>query len=340
MPHQTILEHSIFDPAVPLNRDAKERHQYNVRVLEALSAPSSSWTERETTLLQDVLRAQLQEDMFRRCLAVMSEASAEAKVAEFLKLCSEAGEATLHDMMQQQGDMVDWISVSEKLRVAEGSRPRSTVSCLVHYKHFVEQGVSQAPFSEEEDSSVREIVQRRGACNWETIASELGTQRTAWQCFSRYKTCLAPDEHRCTKRKSESTHPYGRSSVWTPEKERRLTLARQVYGDSDWSLVARHVPGHSPDECRRHAGGYSRSGLPWTEEEDRKLLSATKRHGANWLQVSLRTLGRPRCAIQRRILRLQADSKESMKSRGAPSKGHRRGKLIQEARRRLRKIRH
>lgn len=298
MPDRPDHAVSIFAPAVPLNRDAKMRHQYNLRVLEAFRAPQWVWSARETELLQTVLLAQLQEDFFRRRLAVTSVEGNEAKAALLLRLCDEVRSKELHELMEQQGHIVDWMTVAEKLRLAgEGAKPRSACSCLVHYKHFIDRRASQDIFSSEEEASLKSIVASRGSFEWEEIAAELGTRRTGWQCFNQHQTFLVPTSQRGTAQKKK-VH------TWSKEQETRLRLAQQVYGSHDWSSVARHVPGHTAAECRLKAGPVRLLYRPWSKEEDRRLLSAFKRHGQNWLQVSLKTFGRPRSAMQRRLLRL------------------------------------
>lgn len=248
-------------------------------------------------MLRDVLQAHIQEDLLRRRLAAMAKEGLEAKQKVFLDMCSELRGKDLQEMMEQQSHMVDWMTVAEKLRLAgEGVKPRSAVNCLIHYKHFVDRNIARGDFTEEEDRALLQIAPRMGRFHWDEIAAELGSQRSAWQCFARYQGCLAPVE----KGSTGSRHV----SIWTREQERRLSLAQQVYGRSEWSAVAEHVPEHSPAECRGRAGGRGRSGKQWSKEEDCKLLQAVQRHGANWTQVSLKKFDRSRSAVQRHLSRL------------------------------------
>lgn len=320
---------SRFAPAVPLNRDAKMRHQYEMRALEAFRAPRWAWSARETELLRAVLLAQLQEDFLRRRLAVTSAESTEEKTALLLSLCSEASTKDLQELMEQQSHLVDWMTVAEKLRLAgEGARPRSASSCLVHYKHFIDRRVAQGVFTQEEETALKDIVASRGSFDWEGIAAELGTQRTAWQCFTQYRSFLAP-------REQKRRDPRKTNSEWTPEQLTRLRLAQEVYGSQDWSSVARHVPGHSALECRLKSGPDGRRHQVWSKDEDRRLLSAWKRHGTNWLHVSLKSFGRPRGAVQRRLLRLLDVGSDKSSTSMPSSQRVCRKRLFERARRRL-----
>merc|ERR1712187_914883 len=56
-------------------------------------------------------------------------------------------------------------------------------------------------------------------------------------------------------------------------------------------------------ECRWHAGGVgiTKNKKRWTKDEDQRLLSLVKRHGANWWQQHVKLRGRSALACSRRL---------------------------------------
>mmetsp|Transcript_15156 Transcript_15156/g.19200 ORF Transcript_15156/g.19200 Transcript_15156/m.19200 type:complete len:101 (+) Transcript_15156:784-1086(+) len=66
------------------------------------------------------------------------------------------------------------------------------------------------------------------------IAKALGTNRTAFQCFSRYQRSL------------NTAIVKGK---WTPQEDERLKDAIQQYGDKNWQQVAHYLNGRTGQQC-------------------------------------------------------------------------------------------
>ena len=126
-----------------------------------------------------------------------------------------------------------------------------------------------------------------GFCSpWQLIASQLGTNRTAIQCFMMFQ------------RKLNSTFLKGK---WTSEEDEQLMSALKIYGTQNWQAVAQTMDGRSGQQCLHR---YEKAINPqikrgrWSSEEDellRKAIHPFIQSGVNkinWSAVKLTVPGR------------------------------------------------
>ncbi|CAJ1952052.1 unnamed protein product [Sphenostylis stenocarpa] len=184
--------------------------------------------------------------------------------------------------------------------------------------------INHGPWTKEEDRSLLLIVQDAGIRNWFNIAAALGTNRTPFQCLSRFQRSLNPSmlnsewteeedsqlcsavayfgdgnwqyvasvlERRtgtqCSNRWKKSLCPEKKGS-FTQEEDIRLTVAVMLFGRK-WNQIAKYVPGRIQSQCRDR---YLNSLDPslkwggWTEEEDLRLETAIAKHGYCWSKIA------------------------------------------------------
>jgi myb proto-oncogene protein len=146
-------------------------------------------------------------------------------------------------------------------------------------------------WAEDEDSKLRDAVQRHGGKNWDDI-SALVPGRTRNLCKSRWHNALDP---------SIDQTPPGRTGEWAEEEDIKLKDAVQTHGGKDWAAITALVPGRSNIQCRNRwydaldpsndrASG--RTG-EWAEDEDSKLKDAVQAHsGKNWKEIAALVPGR------------------------------------------------
>ena len=87
-------------------------------------------------------------------------------------------------------------------------------------------------WTEEEDATLRQIVEESGPKNWKKIASILGITRTDVQCLHRWNKVLKPGLHK---------------GAWTPEEDNIVqSMVQHWDGGFDsvrWSSIAEALPG-------------------------------------------------------------------------------------------------
>lgn len=74
----------------------------------------------------------------------------------------------------------------------------------------------------------------RGFSNWIDIAKELKTNRTPYQCLSRFQRSLNPSIL---------------NNEWTPAEDEELRKAVAEYGETNWSLSASTLSGRTGTQC-------------------------------------------------------------------------------------------
>lgn len=82
----------------------------------------------------------------------------------------------------------------------------------------------------------------------------------------------------CSQRKHNKHH-------FSVDEDRHLLQLVQVFGENNWNIIAHHMPNRSVRQCRERYIGYlcpSITNAPWTDEEDRLLISKYMEYGPKW----------------------------------------------------------
>ncbi|KAJ3715624.1 hypothetical protein DFJ43DRAFT_1101891 [Lentinula guzmanii] len=213
----------------------------------------------------------------------------EAVTAELRRLSVLEGQGRGSDVLTADVDKVNWKTIAEK--VSDVSYfTRSDRECRTKWFGYHRPGICHTSWSSDELRRLKDIVSEKGEeykLDWVEIAQELGTSRTPMDCMR-----------------------HGRKTTqhtWTPEANRKLSEAVQVYGIENWALVALHVsPNVSSNQCQMR---YHRSldpslnKSPWSRAEDERLDEIISVLGAlNWPEVARHMPGRTNEMCRERYL--------------------------------------
>jgi hypothetical protein len=100
-------------------------------------------------------------------------------------------------------------------------------------------GGRKGTWREDEDSKLKDAVQRHGGKNWGAIAALL-PGRTLKQCNNRWHIALDPSIDRSNARRGQ----------WTADEDKKLMDAVQTHGGKNWGAIAAMVPGRTKKQCR------------------------------------------------------------------------------------------
>lgn len=100
--------------------------------------------------------------------------------------------------------------------------------------NFEDPLINRDPWTTSEDKSLLFTIQQKGLNNWIEMAVSLGTNRTPFQCLSRYQRSLNAS---ILKRE------------WTKEEDDRLRSAVATFGVRDWQAVASTLEGRAGTQC-------------------------------------------------------------------------------------------
>ncbi|VDM53866.1 unnamed protein product [Angiostrongylus costaricensis] len=140
---------------------------------------------------------------------------------------------------------------------------------------------NSGPWAKEELERLKHL-REESFTSWAALAKKLGTDRTPYQCFEKYRS----DIFRSTKE-------------WTKEEDDRLVALVKIMTVNDtvqWDKVCFYMPGRSRQQVRtryqRTLDENVRHGR-WTDHEDLLLMSAVARFGAkDWAKVAKCVIGR------------------------------------------------
>ncbi|KAF5804849.1 putative transcription factor MYB family [Helianthus annuus] len=150
--------------------------------------------------------------------------------------------------------------------------------------------INHGPWTTNEDKKLLLIVSNRGISNWIEIASELNTNRTPFQCLSRFQRSLNASIIK---------------NEWTPSEDEELRKAVAEYGETNWQLVASTLEGRTGTQCSNR---WKKSLNPqrervgkWDPYEDKCLKVVVSLFGAkNWNKIAKFVPGRTQVQCRER----------------------------------------
>ena len=92
------------------------------------------------------------------------------------------------------------------------------------------------PWSEEEDKSIKSLVNKYGTSNWTFISNQMGQNRSGKQCRERWYNQLKPNM---------------KKNNWTNEEENILFTKHMQLGNK-WSDIASFLPGRTLNDIKNH----------------------------------------------------------------------------------------
>ncbi|KAM4876314.1 snRNA-activating protein complex subunit 4 [Thomomys bottae] len=281
----------------PANEDTREKAAQGIKAFEALLV--TKWKHWEKALLRkSVVSDRLQRLLQPKLLKLeylrqkQSRVSSEPETQVLEKQVREA-EKEIQDINQLPEEVLlgnrldshDW----EKISNINFEGGRSAEEIRKFWQSSEHPSINKQDWSTEEVQQLRAIAAKHGHLEWQLVAEELGTSRSAFQCLQKFQ------EHNPALKRKEWTEdedrmltqlvqemrvgghiPYrrivyymeGRDSMqliyrwtksldpklkkgfWAPEEDAKLLQAVAKYGEQDWFKIREEVPGRSDAQCR------------------------------------------------------------------------------------------
>lgn len=152
------------------------------------------------------------------------------------------------------------------------------LDCRVMWNVFLHPDINKGCWTRSEDSKLKKIVKKYNFQNWDEIANELNTNRTAYQCFIRYnttKTLLKP-----------------KNCVWKSREDKRLLKLVEIFRIGDfipWGEVASWMKNRTKQQAYFRWTYRSSPNLikgRFSKSEDSVLKDAVTKYGTNFCKIS------------------------------------------------------
>ncbi|NXV36391.1 SNPC4 protein, partial [Rissa tridactyla] len=281
----------------PSNEDAKEKAAQGIKSFEQLI--STKWKSREKTLLQksvvsDRLQRLLQPKLLKmnywnqKLEKVKTETEKqmlEKQIKELEQEIETINQLPEGDLLGNRFDEHDW----EKISNIHFDGQRSSEELRKFWQNCEHPSINKKEWTEEEIEKLKKIAAKHSHLDWETIAQELGTNRTPFQCLQKYQVynkdlkrkewtksedqmllelvqemrvgshipykkiayyMEGRDSAQLIYRWTKSVDPSLKKGPWTPEEDAMLLAAVKKYGERDWYKIRTEVPGRSDAQCR------------------------------------------------------------------------------------------
>ncbi|NWW34866.1 SNPC4 protein, partial [Panurus biarmicus] len=281
----------------PSNEDAKEKAAQGIKSFEQLR--SAKWKTAEKMLLQksvvsDRLQRLLQPKLLKlsywnqKVEKVKTETEKEILEKQIKDLEQEIeaiNQLPESDLIGNRFDEHDW----DKISNVHFDGQRSSEELRKFWQNWEHPSINKKEWTEEEIERLKEIAAKHNYVDWQTIAQELGTNRTAFQCLQKYQIynkdlkrkewtkdedqmllelvqemrvgshipykkiayyMEGRDSAQLIYRWTKSVDPSLKKGPWTPEEDGMLMAAVKKYRGKDWYKVRTEVPGRSDAQCR------------------------------------------------------------------------------------------
>ncbi|XP_068270255.1 snRNA-activating protein complex subunit 4 [Nyctibius grandis] len=281
----------------PANEEAKEKAAQGIKSFEQLI--STKWKSREKTLLQksvvsDRLQRLLQPKLLKmeywnqKLEKVKTETEKQILEKQIKEVEQEIGainQLPESDLLGNRFDEHDW----EKISNIHFDGQRSSEELRKFWQNWEHPSINKKEWTEEEIERLKKIAAKHGYLDWQTIAQELGTNRTPFQCLQKYQVynkdlkrkewtkgedqmllelvqemrvgshipykkiayyMEGRDSAQLIYRWTKSVDPSLKKGPWTLEEDAMLLAAVKKYGERDWYKIRTEVPGRSDAQCR------------------------------------------------------------------------------------------
>ncbi|KAG8447512.1 hypothetical protein GDO86_014858 [Hymenochirus boettgeri] len=281
----------------PTNVDMQDRASLGIKAYEEFACrnlKSDDYEELKRAVYSDSLQRMLQPKLLKVEYLQQKMAKTEDEVQKKIisKQICEA-EKEIEDINQlpeeaifgKRTDERDWDKISNIHFSGELTADRVRQI----WQNKGHPGINKGEWTKEEFLKLSEIAERYDYLNWEAIAQELGTKRTAFQCLQKYQSCnqnikrkeftKEEDEmltqlvqrmrvgHHIPYRKisyfmegrdsmqiltrwSKSIDPAVKKGPWTEAEDELLLKAVSKYNEKQWYKIQEMVPGRTDVQCR------------------------------------------------------------------------------------------
>uniref|UniRef100_UPI00398F327F snRNA-activating protein complex subunit 4 isoform X1 n=2 Tax=Pristiophorus japonicus TaxID=55135 RepID=UPI00398F327F len=275
----------------PANQDTKEKATQGIKSFEEFITTSWKLRDKEKlklSIASDSTQRLLQPKLLRleylnRKLELsrkdMQNQTLKKQIGETEQEMAEINQMTQRQLLGNRFDDHDWIKIANI--DFDGSRRAEDIQKV--WQNSEHPSINRAAWSSQELEQLMEVTERAGCVDWECIASELQTNRTAYMCLQKYQ---------------EVTKDL-KKKEWTKEEDRmliKLVQKMRVGSFIPYTKIAYFMEGRNGSQLLYRWSKALDPTLkkgPWSRAEDALLLKAVAKYGSReWFKIQEEVPGR------------------------------------------------
>ena len=179
---------------------------------------------------------------------------------------------------------LNWLDISTRFVPS-----RKWESCKIYWNAIFNTTVNRGPWGADEDAKLKSLAVKHQQCDWQQIAQELGTKRTAAACLSRFQSTVD-----------------SREKKWTESEDRKLAKLVKKYPVGDWQGIASEMPGRDRTQVVYRWTKVLNPELKrgrWSQAEDDELRKWVGIIGMKWSEIQKHMVGRTDISCRERWCR-------------------------------------
>ncbi|XP_069799297.1 snRNA-activating protein complex subunit 4 isoform X2 [Dendropsophus ebraccatus] len=281
----------------PANPEMIERSSHIVKNFKELCCKKWRTNDKEElrkAVLSDGLQRMIQPKLFKLEYLQQKRDAAKSdidkkiltkQIQEVEREIDDVNRLPEETLLGKRTDDHDWEKISNVN--FEGIHSADRISKI--WMNHLHPDINNQPWKEDENKKLQEIAEKHNFVNWELIAEELATNRTAFQCLQQYQLhnkdfkrkeftkeedemlmqfvqrmrvglhipyrkisyfMEGRDSMQLLHRWSKCLDPSLKKGHWSKEEDERLLKAVEKYGEKDWYKIRLEVPGRTDIQCR------------------------------------------------------------------------------------------
>ncbi|XP_075041945.1 snRNA-activating protein complex subunit 4 isoform X2 [Mixophyes fleayi] len=275
----------------PANEEMVERTTHIVKTFKELTIRklrSSDNSELRNAIISDTLQRTLQPKLLK--LEYLQQKRDDTKsdidrkiftkqIQETEREIDDINQLPENTLLGQREDEHDW----EKISNINFEGAHSAERLRKVWQNYEHPHINKEPWEDDETCKLQEIAKKHMFVNWQEIAQELGTKRTAFQCLQRFQLNNKDFKRKeFTKEEDEIlAHFVQRMRVGNHIPYRKIAYFME--GRDSLQLLIRWSKSLDPSLTKG----------PWNKTEDEMLLKAVAKHGEkDWYKIRFEVPGR------------------------------------------------
>ncbi|XP_069697942.1 snRNA-activating protein complex subunit 4 [Periplaneta americana] len=281
----------------PPNEDHTEKTNMELSVVDL--PPLRQWKKKDKAKLEEAIKEEevanhVKEATIRRTgiLKALHNTTDSAKIEELeseMKDCNpdKIKCKTLAQLVGSNKSEYDWMKIS----AVDLEGYHSPDECRAMWHNYLHPMIRKSKWTKDEDSKLKELVDKYNNQNWDAIAQELGTKRSGYQCMCQYQTRL---------------NDKLRKSKWTEEEDAYLIEVInkcRIGSYIPWAKVTFYMSGRSKNQVFNrwvYSLDPSIKKGRFTKNEDMLVVAAVRRYGTDFPRVARFLPGRTSIQVRDR----------------------------------------